>query len=112
MTPKSSPLSPLQQAAQISHMERGKISILRQGPNGPYYNHQYRANGKNISRYLPQDQVAAVQEAIDGYAQFQQLVGQHVDQVVTQTRAEIGSGKKKRQSPRTSSWPKTRKSNS
>ena len=93
-------------------MERGKISIMRQGPNGPYYNHQYRAHGKNISRYLPQDQVAAVQEAIDGFAQFQEWVGQHVDQVVTQTRADIGSGKKKCPSPRTSSWRRTRKSNS
>ena len=27
----------LQQLAQIQHLERGKLCIIRQGPNGPYY---------------------------------------------------------------------------
>ncbi len=110
MTSKSSSPSLLQQAAQFSHLERGNLSIIRQGPAGPYYNHQCRVDGKNVSRYIPRDQVPAVQAAIDNYRQFQELIEQHVDQVVMQTRADIASGKKKLHSLPKSSWLKTRKS--
>jgi hypothetical protein len=104
--------TPLQQAARIAHLERGKLSIIREGPSGPFYNHQYRQDGKNKTRYVPRDQVESVQKAIDGYAQFKQLIAQHVDQVVQTTRAEISSDSKKNssQSPANSSWPKKRKS--
>ncbi|SRR6266550_1168221 len=104
--------NPLQQAARIPHLERGKLSIIREGPNGPFYNHQYRQDGKNKTRYVPRDQVETVQKAIDGYAQFKKLIAQHVDQVVQTTRAEITSDSKKNssQSPANSSSPKKRKS--
>jgi len=101
----------LQQAAQIPHLERGKLSILREGPTGPFYNHQCRENGKNVSRYVPRDQVPAVQEAIDGYAQFQKLIEQYVDEVVAKTRTEIAAHSKKSPWPHPpSSWRKRRKS--
>ena len=96
MKPKLPPQSLLQKAAQIPHLERGKLSIIRQGPNGPYYNHQERKNGKNVSRYIPQDQVPAIQNAMEGYAQFQALVEQYVDQVVDSTRLEIAAASKKK----------------
>ena len=113
MNSKSSPQSLLQQAAQIPNLERGKLCVIRQGPQGPYYNHQYRKDGKSISRYVSGDQVPAVQEAIDGYEKFQGLIEQYVDQVVESTRSKIGAGsKKKTRSRRKSSWPKTRKSSS
>jgi hypothetical protein len=100
MKPKLSSQSLMQQAAQIEHMERGKLSIMRQGPNGPYYNHQFRKNGKYLTRYVPQDQVAAVQEAIDGYKKFDQLIEQYVDEIVQKTRAEIADGFKKNKNRR------------
>src|SRR5688572_23872785 len=100
MNAKTDPLSLLQEAAQIAHLERGKISILREGPNGPFYNHQCRENGKNVSRYVPRDQVAAVQEAIDGYARFESLIQEYVDLKVDQTRAAITADSKKRRCPR------------
>jgi hypothetical protein len=106
------PKSLLDQAAQIPHLERGKLSILRETPNGPLYNHQTRKDGKNVSRYVPRDQAPAVQEAIDGYAAFQNLVGQYVDQMVEKTRAEIAEGSKKKKSPDRSSSLKTPKSSS
>jgi len=111
---KSNPQALLQQAAQLAHLERGKLSIIREGPNRPFYNHQCRQEGKNMTRYVPRDQVPALQKAIDGYAQFRKLIEQYVDAVVQATRAEIAAGSKKnfRQSPPNSSSPRKRKSGS
>lgn len=111
MNHNNNPQSLLLQAAQIPQLERGKLSIIRQGPDGPYYNHQARQDGKNRSRYIPRDQVPAVQAAIDGYTKFTQLIDQYVDQVVAKTRQEIAVDSKKkpsRQPPSPS--PKTPKS--
>ena len=112
MNTKPDPQSLLQQAAQIPRLERGKLSILREGANGPFYNHQCRQDGKNVSRYIPRDQVPAVQEAISGYAKFEALIEEYVDQIVDKTRAEIAARSKKKTSPRNASSPKTRKSTS
>lgn len=113
MKPESSPHSLLQQAAQIPRLERGTLSIIREGPGGAFYNHQYREGGRKVSRYIPRDQVAAVQEAIDGYRQFDQLIQEYVDQIVAKTRAEIADrSKKNHPPPPNSSSPRTKKSNS
>jgi len=111
----NTPMTPqllLQQIAQIQHMERGKLCVIRQGPQGPYYNHQTWENGRNVSRYVPQDQVAPLQQAIAGYAQFQNLVEQYIQLMVDKTRAELTSGAKKKKPTRSSSWPRSRKSSS
>jgi len=111
MNSPSSPQSLLQQIAQIQHLERGKLCVIRHGPDGPYYNHQTWEKGKNLSRYVPRDQVPAVQAAIAGYQQVQRLMEQYVQQMVAKTRAEIAAGvKKKPLATRRSAWPKTRKS--
>jgi hypothetical protein len=102
MNPPITPQSLLHQIAQIKHMERGKLCLLRQGPDGPYYNHQTWDKGKNVSRYVPREQVPAVQEAIAGYAQFQKLVQEYVQLMVQRTRAEQAAGLKKK-NPRPSS---------
>jgi len=71
----NTPITPdllLQHLAQIQHMERGKLCVIRQGPGGPYYRHQTWEQGKNLSRYIPRDQVPALQEAIAGYEPFHQ----------------------------------------
>ncbi len=95
--------SVLQQIAQIQHMERGKLCILREGPQGPYYNHQTWENGKNVSRYVPQDQVPAFQEAIAGYEQFQELTGKYAQIIIQKTREERTTGLKKKTSHPSSS---------
>lgn len=46
-------------------MERGSLHIIREGPKGPYYNHQCYENGKHVSRYVPQTEVPQIQEAIE-----------------------------------------------
>ena len=102
----------LQQMAQIQQMERGKLCLLRHGPNGPYYNHQTWENGRNVSRYVPPDQLEAMQQAIAGYQQFQGLVQQHVEQVVQSTRAQRVAGAKKKTAASISTSRKRRKSKS
>ena len=101
-----------QQIAQIKRMERGKLTIMRQTPDGPYYKLQAWEDGKNLSRYIPRDQADAVQEALEGYRQFQELTGQYAQTVIDQTRAELAAHSKKKtyHLRRKSSWPRTRKS--
>jgi hypothetical protein len=105
MNSKSSPQSVLQQIAEIQKIEKGTISIIREGPKGPYYNHQCYENGKNVSRYVPRDQVADYKQAIEGHQRFQTLVEEYVHLMVEKTRAERTAGSKK--NARTSARPKS-----
>ena len=117
----STPLTPhtlLEQILQIQRMEHGSLSIVGQGPNGPYYNLNSWENGKNQCRYLPQDKVPEVKQAIDGYHKYQQLTDQYAQQIVEQTRAQLAIGVKKKPFPSShnprpkSASPKSRKSSS
>jgi hypothetical protein len=102
----------LRQISQIQRMERGKLSIMREGADATHYKHQVWEDGKNVSRHVPDDQAQAVQAAIDGYHQFQELTGQYAQQVIAKTRAELAAtSKKKNPNPRSkSSSRRTRKS--
>lgn len=102
----------LAQIAQIQRMEPGKLCILRQGPQGPYYNLQCRENGQPVSRYVPHDQVETVALHTANYQKFQALVSDYAQLIVEQTRAERAAGVKKKSPLRTSSWPRSRKSRS
>jgi hypothetical protein len=108
------PTQLFQQIAQIHRMERGKLSVMRQGPERTHYKLQVWENGKNLSRHVSNEQTPAVQQAIDGYQRFQDLTEQYAQQVINKTRAELAahSKKKKHNLRAKSSWPKTRKSSS
>lgn len=106
------PAQVLQQIAQIQHMEPGKLCVIGQGPNGPYYNLQCREKGKTLTRYVPADQVPVVTEHTANYRQFQGLVAQYAQLIVDRTRAERAKGTKKKTLRQNCSWPKTRKSGS
>jgi len=109
---KSNPAQILQQIAQIQRMEPGKVCVMGQGPNGPYYNLQCRENGKVASRYVPADHVEVVTQHTENYKKFEGLVSQYADVIVAQTRDErMGDVKKKTRPPKSSS-PRTRKSKS
>jgi hypothetical protein len=110
MNHKSTPHSILQDIAQIQKLDRGTVSVIRQGPQGPYHNHQCYENGRNVSRYVPPEQVAELKEAIDGYHQVQEMMAQYVQIMVEKTRAEREAGLKKKSPRPKSSWPRTRKS--
>ena len=90
------PESLLKQIAQIQTLERGKLCVIRQGPNGPYYNHQTWEDGKNISRYVPQEQVEDLRAAIEGYEQAKNLMEQYVLLMEQKSRARRTAGVKKK----------------
>ena len=77
-------------------MERGKLSVIKESSAGPFYNIQARENGKNVTRYVPREQVSAVQEAIEGYQLFESLTEQYAQRVIAQTRQAIAAASKKR----------------
>src|SRR5213075_1650852 len=108
MNAKPTPESILHDIAQILRIDRGTINVIRQGPRGPYHNHQCYEKGRNVSRYVPQDQVTDLKQDIDGYHRFQQLVEQYVQLLVERTRAERESGSKKRPASPTPSGPRPR----
>src|SRR5216684_8174223 len=117
--PMNAPLSPqslIEQILQIQRMEHGSLSIIRQGPNGPYYSLNSWEDGKNRCRYLPQDKVPEVQQAIEGYHKYEQLTEQYAQQIIEQTRDQLNIGVKKKSQPNPhssrpkSALPRTRKS--
>jgi hypothetical protein len=103
----------LHQIAGIPAMERGKLSAYtfkdRSSQSGPYHKLQQWRDGKNHTRYVSAEELPAVQSAIEGYAQYQQLTRQYADLVIEETRQSI-AGSKKNKSPRKSSSPRRRKS--
>jgi hypothetical protein len=83
---KTSEIHPwLQRLAGIARMERGKLCRMT---GRPHYNHQTWQDGRNVSRYVPREDVAALQEAIDGYRRFMQLAQAYADEVIRRTREE------------------------
>jgi hypothetical protein len=110
MNHQTTPQSLLQQIAQITHLEPGKLCVIRQGPDGPYYNLQGREQGKTVTRYVPRNQAQQVATHTANYARFQSLVAEYVTLVAARTRAEREAGSKKKTSLPRSSWPGIRKS--
>jgi hypothetical protein len=112
MNTPSTPASLLQQIAQIQRMEPGKLCVIAEGPNGPYYNLQCREDGQTRTRYVPADQAEAVKEHTANHQQFQTLVGEYAAHIIAQTRAEREAGVKKKTRRPQSSSPRMRKSGS
>lgn len=110
MNTHPTPHSLLQQIAQIKRMEPGKLCVMRQGPDGPYYSLQFREGGKPVARYVPREEAELVANHTANYERFQTLIGQYVALVAAQTRAERQAGSKKKTPRPSSSWPKIRKS--
>ena len=104
----------LQQIASIPAMERGKLSAYsfneRAGVAGPYYKLQHWEEGKNHTRHVPAEELPAMEAALAGYNQYQQLTRQYADVVIGETRQKI-AGAKKNNSHQRSISPKKRKSN-
>jgi hypothetical protein len=89
------PQNLLEQILPIRRMEHGSLSVIRQGPNGPYYNPDSWEQGTNQCRYVPRDKLPEVRQAIEGYQKFQQITREYAQQVVAQTRALLGIGIRK-----------------
>jgi hypothetical protein len=103
----------LQQIAAIPSMERGKLSTYtfkeRSATAGPYHKLQHWENGKNHTRYVSPQELPALQAALAGYAQYQQLTEQYADLLIAETRQQV-TGLKKKTPPRKSPWLKKKKS--
>ena len=85
----------LERITAIEWMERGKLCQMT---GRPHFNHQTWRNGRNEVRYVPADEVEALQEAIDGYQAFIALAEQYADEVIRLTRRE----RKKKKHPKDS----------
>ncbi len=112
---KNNPTSErIAQLAAIIRMERGHLSVIRTGPDGqPYYNLQHRENGRNVTEYIPRDQVTTVEDNIAAYERFKTLIDEHVEEISQQSRQERKAGvKKKRQTTKPSTSPGTKRSKS
>ena len=112
MSTSPTPEDLLKQMACIQHLEKGKLCVMRQGPNGPYYNLQRWENGRNVSQYVPADQVATVRENLEAHAQFEALTEQYVQLLSERTRAQRLAGVKKKRQPRNSPSRRKPKSSS
>lgn len=99
----------LEEIAAIPAMERGKLS---HHTAGPYHKLQRWQDGRNHTRHVSADELPAVQIALEGYAQYQQLTERYADLVIQETRQQIAGAKKKTQSRPKSSLPRKKKSNS
>ena len=82
----------LEQIAAIPAMERGKLSPHAAGP---YHKLQRWQAGKNHTRHVAADELPAVQSALVGYAQYQDLTEQYAELVIQETRQNIAGAKKK-----------------
>jgi hypothetical protein len=98
----------LGQIAAIESMEQGKLCIIREGPQGPYFNLQSREDGKPVCRYVPREQAEVVRQHTENYRQFEVLVEEYAQLIITRTREERMAGQKK--SPRLSSASRKRNS--
>jgi hypothetical protein len=93
----------LKRIARIARMERGTLCRMA---GRPHYNHQTWQDGRNVSRYVRSEDVAALQEAIEGYRQFRRLAEQYADAIIRRTRAERAqSAPAKKRSTRPREYP-------
>ena len=76
----------LRDIARIPRMERGALCRMREGANGPYFNHQTWEKGRNVVRYVPRDRAAAIREAIAGYRRFLLLTEAYAERIIRRTR--------------------------
>jgi len=75
----------LEKMAAIEKMERGKLCRMT---GRPHYNLQSWHNGRNRVRYVPLDQTASVQRAIDGYREYWRLAEKYAEIMIDRTRKQ------------------------
>ena len=100
----------LERMNSLTRMERGKLCQQSRGPGTtPFYKLQCWHRGKNHTRYVPVDELPALQEALAGHQRFQELAAEFVELTVAQTRqAAVADGKKnsRRSRPSVTTRPK------
>jgi hypothetical protein len=85
----------LQEMNAITRMERGKLCTQSHGAGAPaFHKLQCWHAGKNHTRYVPAQEVAALQEALAGHEHFQRLAQEFADLTIAKTRQESAECKK------------------
>lgn len=86
----------LQEMNSITRMERGKLCVQHpKGGSAPFHKLQNWCHGRNQTRYVPAEEVPALQEALAGHERFQRLAREFVELTVAATRREREAGRKK-----------------
>jgi hypothetical protein len=86
----------LEQMNRLTRMERGKLCRQSRGPGTtPFFKLQCWQRGKNHTRYVPADEVPALQEALANHQRFQALAEAFVTLTVTHTRQEAAADRKR-----------------
>ena len=110
MTPLQRRQEILKEINTITRMERGKLCTQSPGPGiAPFYKLQCWQQGRNHTRYVPADEVPALQEALAHHQRFQEVAEEFVSLTVAQTRQETAADRKKnsrRSSPSATAKPK------
>jgi len=86
----------LQDMNRLTRMEQGKLCAQSRGPGTtPFYKLQAWHHGKNHTRYVPANEVPALQQALANHQRFQELAEEFVALTVAQTRQEAAADRKK-----------------
>ena len=101
----------LQAMNAITRMERGKLCTQSHGPGTPaFHKLQCWHQSKNQTRYVPAQEVAALQEALAGHERFQRLAQEFADLTIAMTRQESVECKKNSRRSRPNVTGKPRRS--
>lgn len=86
----------LESMGAIARMERGKL--CRMGDR-PHYNLQAWHNGKNEVRYVRNDEILDLRQALAGHERFWKLAQAYADELIKQTRRHDKRFPNKRKPP-------------
>ena len=87
----------LARMAAIKRMERGKLCAMA---GRPHYNLQAWRGGRNEVRYVRQEELADLKEAIRGHELYWKLAQEYADEIVKQTRKDHQKRHPKKKPPR------------
>jgi|SRR5512138_933118 hypothetical protein len=85
----------LHEMNSITRMERGKLCVQHPRAGSPFHKLQSWSHGKNQTRYVPTQEVPAIQEALAGHERFQRLAEEFVELTVAATRRQREADSKK-----------------
>ena len=85
MKPTKKMLRLLERMGAMERMERGKVCQMGRRP---HYNHQTWQDGRNVVRYVPNNEVEQLKRDIAGYQRFIKLAEQYADEVIRLTRRD------------------------
>jgi hypothetical protein len=73
------------QMSEITNMERGKVCKMK-GRTG--FNHQTWRKGRNIVKYIQDEDISDLEHDIKQYKHFMDLVEKYADEIIKQSRIE------------------------